>query len=216
MKDDRVRYFADNMERLSRRDRVLLNNPVIMQGLGIAPIVIPATTLQNGWIMAVAVMLLLTPTRVIATIIGQRTGYKMRAVVYALTAGLVYVGVGYIMEYIFGTSVGNVGIYLPLLVLEPLIIKRYNSPKRERVTTSLKKGILTTVGFCLVILLMSSLREVLATGTLGGQIVFKASLLPIAAMPAGGFITLGFVVAVWRGLVNSFKKKISVEARHVR
>ena len=216
MKDDRVRYFAGNMERLSRRDRVLLNNPVIMQGLGIAPIVIPATNLQNALMLATGVLLLLTPTRMLGTFIGQRSGYKMRAVVYSLSAGIIYIGVGIILEYLFQASLANVGIYLPLLVLEPLIIKRYNSPKRERLSTSFKKGMITTVGFCLVLFLIAGTRELLAAGTLGGQVIFRASLLPMAAMPAGGFILLGFVAAIWRGLVSTFKKKISMEARNIR
>ncbi|MDL2218972.1 electron transporter RnfE [Ruminococcaceae bacterium OttesenSCG-928-O06] len=217
MRDDRIRYFAKNMDRLSRRDRVFLNNPVIMQGLGLAPVVIPATTLGNAFILAVGVALLLTPTRMIATFIGQRTGsFLARAVTYALTAGVVYIGVGYIIDYLFGTGALAVGIYLPLLVLEPLIIKRYESPKRERLITSFKKGVITTIGFCLVLFLMAGLRELLALGTLGGIEILRVSLLPMASMPAGGFILLGLVASLWRGLVNTFKKNISLGVKNLQ
>ena len=216
MKDARIRYFSENMDRLSRRDRVFLNNPVIMQGLGLAPIVIPANTLHNALILAVAVLLLLTPTRMIATYIGQRVGFGLRAVVYALTAGTVFILVAVLMETIFGNQLSAVGIYLPLLVLEPLIIKRYESPKRERLITSFKKGMITTAGFCLVLFLMAALRELLALGTLGGVEVIRARLLPIASMPAGGFILLGLVAAVWRGFVGTFKKNISLGVKKLQ
>lgn len=216
MKDARIRYFAENMDRLSRRDRVFLNNPVIMQGLGLAPIVIPANNLQNALILGVAVLLLLTPTRMIATYIGQHTGYRFRAALYAITSGGVYFLVAMAIEALFGTKAQAVGIYLPLLVMEPLIIKRYASPQRERLSTSFKKGMVTTAGFCLVLFLMAALRELLALGTLGGIEIFRASLLPFASLPAAGFILLGMVAAAWRGFVNSFKKNISMGVKKLQ
>lgn len=214
MKDSRSRFFADNMDRLTRRDRIFINNPVIMQGLGIAAIVIPATNLQNALVLAFAVLILLTPTRMIATAIGQRVGYKARAVTYALTAGVVYILVAYLVEILFGGTVANVGIYLPLLVVEPLILKRFESPKRERVFTSFKKGIITTIGYCLVLFIVAGLREFLAVGQLGGVEIYRGALFPMAAMPAGGFIILGLLAAIWRAVVQVFKKRMTEEVTH--
>lgn len=50
------------MDRLMVRDRFFFNNPVFMQGLGLAPIVVAATNLHNALILGFAVLLLLTPT----------------------------------------------------------------------------------------------------------------------------------------------------------
>ncbi|MDL2325341.1 electron transporter RnfE [Ruminococcaceae bacterium OttesenSCG-928-A16] len=217
MKDGRIRYLAENMDRLSRRDRVFLNNPVIMQGLGLAPIIIPATNIQNATIIAVAVILLLTPTRMVATFISRHVGDGFRALIYVLTACTLYAGVSYVMDqYLFGTAMQAVGIYLPLLVIEPLIIKRYGSAQRERISTSFKKGFVTTLGFCLVLFLMAGLRELLATGAIGGIIFFKKGFLPMAEMPAGGFILLGLVAALWRAGVNTFKKRISLGVKKLQ
>ena len=211
MKDSRARYFRNRMDLLNRRDRMFINNPVVMQGLGIAPIVIPAVNMRNGLILAVAVILLLTPTRMLATFIGQHTGFKFRAVLYVLTSGVVFIAVAYVVDLIFGAQVSNVGIYLALLVVEPLILKRYESPKRERLFTSFKKGIITTVGFCIVLFLVAAIREFLGAGQLFGAQVIDATLFPLAAMPAGGFIILGIFVAIWRGLVAVFKQSVGVK-----
>ena len=216
MKTHRARYFAENMERLSRRDRVFINNPVIMQGMGLAPIVLPATTVQNAIILAAAMALLLTPTRMIAAILGRFTGFKFRAVIYSITAGLVYIGAAYVLDIWFGQAVRNVGIYLPLLVLEPLVIKRYESQQKERLFTSIKKGVITTIGFCLVLFIVAGLREVLAYGTFAGIEVFRTRLLPMAALPMGGLISLGLLAALWRSLVNNFKKRVSLEVKRLQ
>lgn len=47
-----------DVEKRARRDRVFLNNPVIMQGLGLAPLIVAATTLKNDVMLSVAVLLL--------------------------------------------------------------------------------------------------------------------------------------------------------------
>lgn len=208
MKKQRTPFILGDMDLLQRRDRIFINNPVVMQGLGIAPIVIPATNLRNAVVLAMAVLLLLTPTRMLATAIGQHTGFKFRAVLYVLTSGVVFIAVGYLLDILFGPAVQNVGIYLALLVVEPLILKRYESPKRERLITSFKKGMITTLGFCLVLFLVAGIRELLATGQLYGAEVIRNTLWPLAAMPAGGFIILGLVVALWRSAVSIIKRRV--------
>ena len=57
---------AMELARRIKKDRVFLNNPVVMQGLGLAPLVVAAVNLQNAVMLAVAVLLILTPTRVLA------------------------------------------------------------------------------------------------------------------------------------------------------
>ena len=39
---EKARYWAENMTELSKNDRLWLNNPVIMQGVGLAPMVVAA------------------------------------------------------------------------------------------------------------------------------------------------------------------------------
>ncbi len=212
-KDGRAQYLTDNMDRLAKRDRILTNNPVIMQGLGIAPIVIPDTNVKNALVLAVAVILLLTPTRLIAAALSRRMGLKTRAVIFVLTAGLVYVGVAFLADYFFGAGAVNVGIYLPLLIMEPLVLKRYESDTPEHPAASLKKGLSTTFGFCLVLILIGFLRELLGTGSVWGVEVLRFSLFPLASVPAGGFILLGLVAAVWRGAVAAFLHSMRREVR---
>lgn len=48
--------------KFAHHDRVFLNNPVVMQGMGLAPLVVLATSGQNAVMLAVAVALLLVPS----------------------------------------------------------------------------------------------------------------------------------------------------------
>ncbi len=58
-------------ERFAHHDRVFKNNPVVMQGMGLAPLVVLATTGRNALMLAVAVALLLTPSRVLACLLSR-------------------------------------------------------------------------------------------------------------------------------------------------
>ena len=203
------------MTRIARRDRIFLNNPVIMQGMGLAPLVVAATTARNALMLCVAVILLLTPVRVIAALLARTGYYRFRGLIYCLTSATVYIGVYYALQAIFDVEILQLGIYLPLLVVEPLIIKRYERPQKERLVTALKKGLRTTCGYVLVLMLMGCLREVLTTATLFDHAIprIPADLFPMASLPAGGFLLLGVVCAVWRSAVNRYKKYVNMEAK---
>lgn len=199
-------------EKRARRDRVFLNNPVIMQGLGLAPLIVAATTLKNGIMLSTAVVLLLTPTRVLAALLSRFSYFRFRGLTYALTAAAVYVGARYLMGLVYAPAeLALLGLYLPLLVADPIVLKRYERPQRERTRTALRKGLITSCGYILVLLMVSALREVLGLGTLLGAPVLDRALFPMAQLPSGGFMVVALLTCVWRAAVSSVKKQMSLE-----
>ena len=61
MKQQKAEKILRDPGRYAHHDRIFLNNPVIMQGMGLAPLVVLATSGRNALMLAVAVALLLTP-----------------------------------------------------------------------------------------------------------------------------------------------------------
>lgn len=214
MKSEKLKYYADNMERIAHKDRMFLNNPVIMQGLGLAPIVVAATTMKSAVILSMAVLLLLMPTRVVAAFLSRYSYFRFRGLTYSLTAATLYIGVYFILTTLYPSAdIANVGLYLPLLVVDPIIIKRYERPQKERLSTAVRKGLLTSCGYIMIILIVGALRELLAYGTLYGMPVLQHALLPLLKLPFGGFILLGILIGIWRSGVNYIKKKINMGAK---
>ena len=66
MKQSKAERFLRDPGRYAHHDRIFLNNPVIMQGMGLAPLVVLATSGRSALMLAAAVALLLTPSRVIS------------------------------------------------------------------------------------------------------------------------------------------------------
>ena len=212
-------------ERFAHHDRVFKNNPVVMQGMGLAPLVVLATTGRNALMLAVAVALLLTPSRVLACLLSRLFPLRdeqpapeelekkllPRALVYSGSAAVVYLAAYPILNVIFGTDLLTLGIYLPLLIVEPLLTYRFGRVQ-ESVHKAFSKGLRITVGYALILLILGCLREWLALGSVFG-VQLGRPVLPMAGMPAGGFIVLGVVCAVWRALARKQKEYLKTEAR---
>lgn len=209
----RAQYYADNMQHIQKNERIFINNPVFITGLGLAPVVVAATTVQNAVILGLAMALLLTPTRILAAIFCRKAYYRLRGPIYALTAAVLYVGVSFLLHFLFGIKIQLVGIYLPLLVMEPLVIKRYERGTQELLKTAFRKGVITTAGFEIALFLVAAVREILAQGSLYGMQIFDTPLLPMAALVCGGFILVGLIAALWNSLISLFKKNVYKEAK---
>lgn len=226
MKKRTAELILQDPEKFAHHDRVFLNNPVVMQGMGLAPLVVVATTGQNGLMLAAAVALLLVPSRVLACLLSRLVPLRdeeptpeqlqkkllPRAILYAASAAVVYLAAYPILNLVFGTGLLNLGIYLPMLVVEPLLTYRFGRVQ-EPLHKAVSKGVRITVGYVLLLLVLGCLREWLAAGTVFGTSVGRYALLPIARMPAGGFIVLGVLCAVWRAVVTRRRAYLEKEAR---
>lgn len=172
MKKHTAELILKDPEKFAHHDRVFLNNPVVMQGMGLAPLVVVATTGQNSLMLAAAVALLLVPSRVLACLLSRLVPLRdeepspaqlqkkllLRAILYAASAAVVYLAAYPILNFIFGTGLLNLGIYLPMLVVEPLLTYRFGRVQ-ETVHKAVSKGVRITVGYALLLLVIGVVRE---------------------------------------------------------
>ena len=214
MENERMISYVQT-DTMIKRDRIFFNNPVVMQGLGLAPLIVAASSLNNAMMLSTAVLLILTPTRMLAAFLTKFSFFRFRGFTYAISAGIVYLFALYLLREIYSQAdLGLLGLYLPLLCADPIILKRYERPQRERINTAFKKGVITSIGYILAVCLVGTLRELLALGTVLGRPVLSYAIFPIAGDPMGGFIVLSFVIAIWRGFVHTVKQKLAIEVNH--
>ena len=225
MKRSIAEQIVRNPDKYAHHDRVFLNNPVVMQGMGLAPLVVLATSGKNAVMLAVAVLLLLTPSRLLACLLSRAVPLRdeqpaaeelekkllPRGLIYCGSAAVVYLGMYPLLNHLFGVDLLSLGVYLPLLTIEPLLIYRFGRVQ-ERPRKAISKGLRITVGYALILLLVGCVREFLAQGSLFGVALSTRAPLPMASMPAGGFIVLGVLCAVWRAMANWHKKDLKTEA----
>mgnify|MGYP004582299201 FL=1 len=225
MKRHVAEMITRDPEKFAHHDRVFKNNPVVMQGMGLAPLVVLATTGRNALMLAVAVALLLTPSRMLACLLSRWCPLRdespapeelekkllPRALLYSGSAAVVYLAAYPILNAVFGTDLLTLGIYLPMLIVEPLLTYRFGRVQ-ETMHKAVSKGLRITLGYALILLLLGCVREWLAYGSVFG-VTLSRSILPMASMPAGGFIVLGVLCAVWRALARKQREYLKNEAR---
>ena len=172
MKRHAAELITRDPERFFHHDRVFLNNPVVMQGMGLAPLVVLATSGQNALMLAVAVALLLTPSRMLACLLSRLFPLREehpanaelekkllpRSILYSGSAAVVYLAAYPILNRLFGVSLLVLGIYLPMLVVEPLLTYRFGRVQ-ETMKKAVSKGIRITIGYGLLLLLLGCVRR---------------------------------------------------------
>ena len=225
MKRHVAEMITRDPEKFAHHDRVFKNNPVVMQGMGLAPLVVLATTGRNALMLAAAVALLLTPSRMLACLLSRWCPLRdespapeelekkllPRALLYSGSAAVVYLAAYPILNAVFGTDLLTLGIYLPMLIVEPLLTYRFGRVQ-ETMNKAVSKGLRITLGYALILLLLGCVREWLAYGSVFG-VTLSRSILPMASMPAGGFVVLGVLCAVWRALARKQREYLKNEAR---
>ena len=198
-----------------RADHIWLSNPVLVRGLGLAPVIGTALDGQRSLMLCIAALILVTFTRVLAVAVCHLTKNRFRPVIYCYSAALLYIPTYVLLYRLFGTDLSLLGIYLPILVVEPAIVKRMEFSELEPVKDAFRHGFNNALGMCIVLLLVGCLRELLATGAVFGNVILHNALLPMAALPAGGFVIFGILAAVWCAAANLYTDYKHEEVRRL-
>ena len=205
---------ADLNEKI-RRDHIWLSNPVMVRGLGLAPVIGAALDGRRALMLCVACLILVTLTRPIAVAVCHLTKNRWRPIIYCYTAAVLYIPTYILLYRIFGADTSMLGIYLPILTVDPAIVKRMEFTELEPVSTALRHGWNNALGMCAALLLVGCLREFLATGSVFYYVILNRTLLPMAALPAGGFVLLGVLAACWCAVVNLYNNYKHEEVRRL-
>lgn len=204
------RFYQKHRQQISRLDDILLQNPVLERGLTIAPVIVAGNSMKNGLALGIAFCLITGITVALTRLVPRTIAYTFRVILNALLASVVFIPTAILVETLFPGVLFHLGIYLPLLVTNSLIVQKSGS--RYHATTAKEmfwQLSCTMIGFFLVIVLISGIREILSYGTfLGKSVKWIHFTVPAAALPFGGFILTGFLAA----LVQAMRSWLDVPA----
>lgn len=185
------------------------NNPGLVQLLGLCPLLAVTTSAVNGLGLGIATTAVLTGSNLIVSLIRGFVRPEIRIPVFVLVIAALVTTVELAMNAWFHELYRVLGIFIPLIVTNCMIIGRAEAfASRNRPTLALADGLLMGAGFTGVLLLLGSAREIIGQGTLlsgahmmlgGGTdltIRFSESGFLLALLPPGAFIGLGLMVAL--------------------
>ena len=184
---------------------ILTNNPVFVQLIGMCPTLATTTSLQNGIGMGLAATAVLICSNAVISLLRKLIPSKVRIAAYiTIIAGFVTAVDLLIQAYLPDLS-KSLGLFIPLIVVNCIILARAEAfASKNGVLPSIGDGLAMGLGFTFALCVLSTIREILGAGALMGYPLFGDSFQPAILMilPAGGFLTLGFVIALFQKLLK--------------
>jgi len=181
---------------------ILINNPILVQVVGICPVAAAAFSLKASALLAAVFSLVLVVSQFIAGVFLRKLPRWIRVAVYLITGLAVVCPVMYLLEkYNAGVRL-TVGIYLPLMAASSLAALYCEKVAvRRPVKQSFIISLAVCSGYTAVLLLTGFVRELLGSGTIAGKSVSFIRPASGMLMPFGGFLVLGFAAALLRKFI---------------
>ena len=204
-------------------------NPGFVQLLGLCPLLAVSTSVANALGLGLATLVVLLTSNVLAALAGPRLPREVRLAVFVLVIAAAVTAVELSMAAWWPGLHASLGIFLPLIVTNCLVLARAESfASREPLSRALLDGLAMGLGFLVALLLLGATRELIGQGSLGadlhlllGERMRDAGLrvfdrehgLLIAVLPPGAFVLLGLMLAL--GNAQSARKRDAAAAAPV-
>ena len=188
------------------KEGILTNNPIFVQLIGMCPTLATSTSLKNGIGMGLAVTFVLMCSNLVISLLRKFIPSKVRIAAYiVIIAGFVTMVDLSLQAYLPELS-SSLGMFIPLIVVNCIILARAEAfASKNGPLPSLIDGLSMGLGFTVAISILSTVRELLGSGTIYGLPVFGDGYTPIIMLilPAGGFLTLGLLIALFQHLTRN-------------
>ena len=201
------------------KDGLVTQNPALVQLIGMCPLLAITTSLFNGIGMGIAVVLILTCSNIVIAALRKIIPNKVRIACYIVVIAGFVTMVDLLVQGFVPALSASLGLFIPLIVVNCVILGRAEAfSSKNSIGASALDGIFQGIGYMIVLIIMSVVREFLGAGTFGGGILNGGGIRIIPEsgaalgmiLPVGGFLTLGVVIAVAQYLMNRPKKNKEV------
>ena len=194
-------------------------NPSLTKLMGICPIIAMSSSVSIAIGLGFATLFVIITSNIIASAIRQQLNLATRVPSLIFIIATMVTALEMLMQVSFYGLFELLGVFLPLIVVNQIVLMSAESGASQKsLSNSVLDGFLTGLGFLLVLVLISSIRELIGNGSLfdnmevlfgsvakdwvihpfGNDFQFRLIL-----MPPGALLILGGVIAA----KNTFSKK---------
>jgi Na+-translocating ferredoxin:NAD+ oxidoreductase subunit E len=177
---------------------IIKENPLFVQLLGVCPSLATTGSLTNALGMGVAFTMVLVGSNLVISAIKSFIPEQVRIPSYIVVIASLVTVIEMLMNAFVPDIYAALGIFIPLIVVNCIILGRAEAfASKNGLWASFQDAVGMGIGFTLALTIIASFRELLGTGKLLGIPVLGAGYQPILILilPAGAFITMGFVFA---------------------
>ncbi len=188
---------------------IIRENPVFALLLGMCPALGTTTSAFNGLGMGLSTTFVLILSNVVIASIKDLIPDKVRIPAFIVVIASFVTVLELIMEAYLPGLYSSLGLYIPLIVVNCLILGRAEAfANKNKIGVSLLDGIGMGLGFALALTLLGAVREILGSGAIFGlNFIGDNDGILLFVLAPGAFIALGYLIAVVNGLRNRYETK---------
>ncbi|MDD5486420.1 MAG: electron transport complex subunit E [Dehalococcoidales bacterium] len=192
---------------------VVVSNPIFVMALGLCPSLAVTNSLDNAVGMGAAVIFVLLCSNILVSILRTWVAGIVRIPTFIVIIATFVTMVSLVFQAYVHTLYESLGIYLPLIVVNCIILGRAEAfASKNNIGMAIADALGMGFGFLLAISMIATIREILGSGslTLFSNTLFSLPVLsdqPISLflLPAGAFLVIGLLLAFFRrtGLIKN-------------
>ena len=174
--------------------------------LGLCPVLAVTKSAQTGLGMGLAVIFVLTCSNIIVSSIRHIIPRKVRIASFIVIIATFVVIVELMTQAYFYTIYEQLGIFIPLIVVNCIILGRAEAfASRNGIIASALDGLGIGAGFTISLTVVGAIREILGQGTLFGVYLMWPSFRPFTFMveAPGAFVSLGIILGIMNAISRS-------------
>jgi electron transport complex protein RnfE len=185
-------------------------NPVFCLVLGLCPFLAVSTSLDNAVGMGAAATFVLVASSVIISLARKKIPDKIRIPIFIVVIASFVTIASLFMQAYFPALNKALGIYVPLIVVNCIILGRAEAfSSKNNLFKSVLDGLGMGIGFTLALFLISFIRELFGTGSLKlfGVDIMSLPINPamVFILPAGALLVMGLLLGLFRHIGNRRK-----------
>lgn len=191
------------------KNGIFKDNPIFTQVIGMCPALAVTTSVGNAVGMGLATTVVLVCSNATISLIRKVIPAKIRIPSFILVIASFVTIIELLLEAYVPGLYNSLGIFLPLIVVNCLILGRAEAfASKNTVTSSVFDGLGMGLGFTLALSVLGAVRELLGTGKLLNIAIMPAAFEPaiIMILAPGAFFALGIIMA----LINLYKSRKTV------
>ena len=196
------------MERLY--NGIIKENPTFVMMLGMCPTLAVTTSATNGIGMGLSTTVVLILSNMLISMLRKVIPDSVRMPAFIVVVASFVTIVQFLIEGYIPSLYSALGIYIPLIVVNCIILGRAESyASKNPVLLSICDGIGMGLGFTFGLTCIGIVRELIGAGTVFGIQVMPASYEPITIfiLAPGAFLVLAFLVAARNKIMRNLEKK---------
>jgi electron transport complex protein RnfE len=184
---------------------IVKENPVFVMLLGMCPALGVTSSAFNGLGMGLATLFVLLMSNIVVSLIKSQIPNKVRIPAFIVIIASFVTIVEMVLEAYIPFLYEQLGIFIPLIVVNCLILGRAEAfASKNNLVSSVVDALGMGVGFTIALTALGATREVLGSGSIFGFsfIAEDANTLILFILPPGAFIALAYLAMAFNKLTH--------------